>query len=174
MRTIFFILLYFVNVQFTYASNNIVYLDIQYIVDNSDLGIYLKKKISNTQDKIKLELTIKEKIIKEKETDIKNKKNILKKEEIDKSLNELNSLVKNYQIFRKDSAKTILEEKNKYRNQILELLSPILSDFATNNNINLILKKKDILVGAKVLDITSNVMLILNEETKKKNLIYEN
>ncbi len=174
MRTIFFILLYFVNVQFTYANNNIVYLDIQYIVDNSDLGIYLKKKISNTQEKIKLELTIKEKIIKEKETDIKNKKNILKKEEIDKSLNELNSLVKNYQIFRKDSAKTILEEKNKYRNQILELLSPILSDFATNNNINLILKKKDILVGAKVLDITSNVMLILNEETKKKNLIYEN
>ena len=174
MRTIFFILLYLVNVQFTYASNNIVYLDIQYIVDNSDLGIYLKKKISNTQEKIKLELTIKEKIIKEKETDIKNKKNILKKEEIDKSLNELNSLVKNYQIFRKDSAKTILEEKNKYRNQILEILSPILSDFATNNNINLILKKKDILVGAKVLDITSNVMLILNEETKKKNLIYEN
>ena len=174
MRTIFFILLYFVNVQFTYANNNIVYLDIQYIVDNSDLGIYLKKKISNTQEKIKLELTIKEKIIKEKETDIKNKKNILKKEEIDKSLNELNSLIKNYQIFRKDSAKTILEEKNKYRNQILELLSPILSDFATNNNINLILKKKDILVGAKVLDITSNVMLILNEETKKKNLIYEN
>ena len=168
MRTIFFILLYLVNVQFTYASNNIVYLDIQYIVDNSDLGIYLKKKISNTQEKIKLELTIKEKIIKEKETDIKNKKNILKKEEIDKSLNELNSLVKNYQIFRKDSAKTILEEKNKYRNQILEILSPILSDFATNNNINLILKKKDILVGAKVLDITSNVMLILNEETKKK------
>ncbi len=174
MRNFIFILFFFVNTQFLYASNNIVYLDVQYIVDNSDIGIYLKKKVSNTQEKIKLELTIKEKLIKDKETDIKNKKNILKKDEIDKNLNELNELIKKYQIFRKDSSKLILDEKNKYRTQILELLNPIISNFANNNNITLILEKKNILLGAKVLDVTSNILTILNKETKEKKLINEN
>ena len=53
-------------------------MDIQYIIDNSDLGIHLKDKVKKTQDKIKLELTIKEKLIKEKENDIRNKKIFLK------------------------------------------------------------------------------------------------
>ena len=109
-----------------HANNNIVYLDIQYIIDNSDLGVHLKNKVKKTQDKIKLELTIKQKLIKEKENDIKNKKNILKKEELDKNIKELDNLIKKYQIFRNDSSKTVFEEKKKYRLQILELLNPLV------------------------------------------------
>ena len=149
-------------------------MDIQYIIDNSDLGVHLKNKVKKTQDKIKLELTIKQKLIKEKENDIKNKKNILKKEELDKNIKELDNLIKKYQIFRNDSSKTVFEEKKKYRLQILELLNPLLANFANNNNINLILEKKNVLVGAKVLDITENILIIVNEETKRKKLVNEN
>lgn len=174
MRTIFFILLYLVNVQFTYASNNIVYLDIQYIVDNSDLGIYLKKKISNTQEKIKLELTIKEKIIKEKETDIKNKKNILSNDELNKSLNDLEKTVKEYRTYRNQKNELVINEKKKYTSNILVTLNPIITDFVEKNNISLVLDKKNILIGAKVLDITKNVIMLFNEEAKKQKLLNEN
>lgn len=174
MRNIFFFLFLFFQLNILQASNNIVYLDIQYIIDNSDLGVHLKNKVKKTQDKIKLELTIKQKLIKEKENDIKNKKNILKKEELDKNLKELDNLVKKYQIFRNDSSKTVFEEKKKYRLQILKLLNPLLANFANNNNINLILEKKNVLVGAKVLDITENILIIVNEETKRKKLVNEN
>ena len=174
MRNIFFFLFFFFQLNILHANNNIVYLDIQYIIDNSDLGVHLKNKVKKTQDKIKLELTIKQKLIKEKENDIKNKKNILKKEELDKNLKELDNLVKKYQIFRNDSSKTVFEEKKKYRLQILELLNPLLANFANNNNINLILEKKNVLVGAKVLDITENILIIVNEETKRKKLVNEN
>ena len=174
MRNIFFFLFFFFQLNILHANNNIVYLDIQYIIDNSDLGVHLKNKVKKTQDKIKLELTIKQKLIKEKENDIKNKKNILKKEELDKNIKELDNLIKKYQIFRNDSSKTVFEEKKKYRLQILKLLNPLLANFANNNNINLILEKKNVLVGAKVLDITENILIIVNEETKRKKLVNEN
>ena len=58
--------------------------------------------------------------------------------------------------------------------QILELLNPLLANFANNNNINLILEKKNVLVGSKVLDITENILTIVNEETKIKKLVDEN
>ena len=141
MKKIFYLIV-FILFQTNSFSKNIVYLDIQYIIDNSDLGVHLKNKVKKTQDKIKLELTIKQKLIKEKENDIKNKKNILKKEELDKNIKELDNLIKKYQIFRNDSSKTVFEEKKKYRLQILELLNPLLANFANNNNINLILEKK--------------------------------
>ena len=174
MRNLFVLLFFFFQLNISQASNNIVYLDIQYIIDNSDLGIHLKGKVKKTQEKIKLELTIKEKLIKEKENDIRNKKNILKKEELDKSIKELDNLVKKYQAFRNKSSKIVFEERKKYRLQILELLNPLLANFANNNNINLILEKKNVLVGSKVLDITENILTIVNEETKIKKLVDEN
>ena len=174
MRNLFVLLFFFFQLNISQASNNIVYLDIQYIIDNSDLGIHLKGKVKKTQEKIKLELTIKEKLIKEKENDIRNKKNILKKEELDKNIKELDNLVKKYQAFRNKSSKIVFEERKKYRLQILELLNPLLANFANNNNINLILEKKNVLVGSKVLDITENILTIVNEETKIKKLVNEN
>ena len=53
MRNLFVLLFFFFQLNISQASNNIVYLDIQYIIDNSDLGIHLKGKVKKTQEKIK-------------------------------------------------------------------------------------------------------------------------
>ena len=63
-------------------SKNIVYLDIQYIIDNSDLGIFYKNKINKLVENNKENLKIKENEINLKEKEIKNQKNLLSKEEI--------------------------------------------------------------------------------------------
>ena len=68
----------------------------------------------------------------------------------------------------------ILNEKKKYSSKILMILNPLLTNFVEKNNIKLVLEKKNILVGAKVLDITQNIMTILNNETKKNNYLDEN
>ncbi len=171
-KIILFFLLFFIS-STSYANNNIVYLDIQYIIDNSDLGLSYKKIVNSLQNQIKIEINSKQKIIKEKEIDINNKKNILKKDELNKNLIELDEMVKNYKNYRNDSAKKIIEEKNKYSSKILEILNPLLTKFVETNNIVLVLEKKNILVGAKSLDITENILVILNEETKKKKLLDE-
>ena len=45
-------------------------------------------------------------------------------------------------------------KKKKYTSKILKILNPLLTNYVEKNNINLVIEKKNILVGIKTLDIT--------------------
>ncbi len=169
---IFFILLFYNNISF--AENKIVYLDVQFVIDNSELGKFYKKKIKKIKDKNKTELKKDETIIKKKENEIKNQKNILSKEEINNRVKDLNELLKKYQIKISNNNKIILEEKKKYSSKILKTLNPIVASYVNKNNITLVIDKKNVLIGVKSLDITDKIIQILNAQTKEQNLLNEN
>ena len=171
-KLIFFI--FFIFIEQGIAKTNIAYLDVQYIIDKSELGIYYKNKLNLTKNKSKSELIEKEQKIKEIQTDIKNKSNILKKDEIDSKVVELNKIVNKYQSDRKILNKKFTDEKNKYTSKILELLNPLLTEYVEKNNIHLVIEKKNVLIGMKTLDITNQILLIFNEEIKKNKIINEN
>ena len=61
-------------------------------------------------------------------------------------------------------------KKKKYSKEILLILNPLLTNYVDSNNISLVIEKKDVLVGAKSLDITNNILSIFNEKTKNLNL----
>ena len=163
-----FVLFFFQNNAF---SKNIVYLDIQYIIDNSDLGIFYKSKINKLTDNNKENLKIKKNEIKLKEEEINNQKNLLSKEEIEKKIVSLNKLVKNYHIEQNKINKLVIDEKKIYTSKILKLLNPLLTNYVEKNKITLVVDKKNILIGIKSLDITKDILQILNDETKKNNLL---
>ena len=119
------------------------------------------------QDKIKLDIEKKQTIIKNKEIDLNNQKNIIKKDEFDKKIKEIKELVNNYQKFKSDMQNKIKNEKKSYSSEILKILNPLLTNYVENNNINLVVEKKNILVGIKTLDITDNILSILNNKTKE-------
>ena len=163
-----FVLFFFQNNAF---SKNIVYLDIQYIIDNSDLGIFYKSKINKLVDNNKEKSKIKKNEIKLKEEEINNQKNLLSKEEIEKKIVSLNKLVKNYHIEQNKINKLVIDEKKIYTSKILKLLNPLLTNYVEKNKITLVVDKKNILIGIKSLDITPDILKILNDETKKNNLL---
>ena len=49
-----------------------------------------------------------------------------------------------------------------------------MTKFVEDNKIDLVLDKKNVLVGIKTLDITDKLLILLDEETKDKKLINEN
>ena len=49
-----------------------------------------------------------------------------------------------------------------------------MTEYVEKNKIDLVIEKKNILIGIKTLDITNQILILLNEETKKKKLINEN
>ena len=163
-----FLLFFFQN---NVYSKEIVYLDVQFIIDNSDLGQFYKSKINKINNNNIANLKIKEENINVKENEIKSKKNLLSKEEIQKKIDDLNTLLKNYKIERSKFNKQIIDEKKIYTSKILKLLNPLLTEYVDKNKIILVVEKKNILVGIKSLDITPDILKILNEETKKNNLI---
>tara|TARA_B100000886_G_scaffold90516_1_gene59729 strand:+ start:441 stop:962 length:522 start_codon:yes stop_codon:yes gene_type:complete len=173
MKKLFFLFLLILITTNAYASN-IAYLDVQYIIDNSDIGLFYKKKIKKIQDKNINTLKPIEDKIKNQELEIKNKKNILNEAEIENKINELNKFIKDYQVNRKELNNKLIENKKKFTSEILKLLNPLLTNYVEKNNILIVLEKKNILIGIKSLDITSNLLELINKETKKKNLINEN
>ena len=172
-KKIFIFLLFFFYSNNIYA-NNIVYLDIQYIIDNSEIGIFYKNKVKLIQDQNKLNLKKDEDEISNKEIEINNQKNILSKDEIKKKVSNLNELIKKYQIKRNKYNANIIELKKKYTSEIINLLNPLLTQYVDKNDIKLVVDKKNILVGVKSLDVTKNILKILNDETKNKKIVDEN
>ena len=156
-----------------FASNNIVYLDVQFIINNSDLGKFYKSKLKIVEQENKNNLNKKKKIINDLENEINNKKNILKKAEINNKVSELNKYIKDYQLDIQEMNSILSNEKKTYSKKILDLLNPILTNYVENNNITLVVEKKTVLIGKKNLDITVDILEIINLETKKKKLINE-
>ena len=83
-------------------------------------------------------------------------------------------MVNNYQILKNKYNKIVIDDKKKYSLIILKNINPLLTGFAKDNNITLILEKKNILVGVKALDVTNDILNLLNKETANKKLINEN
>ncbi len=168
-KILIFLILNFFFSNLTYSNTNIAYLDVQYIIDKSNLGVKYKKIIDQKVKEIKSKLNNSESNIKKKENEINDKKNILKKEEINLMVNELNNDLKEYQILRKALNEDLITEKRLYSKKILEILNPLLTKYVEINNIKLVIEKKNILVGVKTLDITTQILEIFNKETKKSN-----
>ena len=173
MRFLLIIVLFLIPLK-TFSQINIVYLDVQFIIDNSDIGKFYKTKMEKISNKNNNELNSDKTIIKNKETELNNQKNILSENEIKNKVDELNKLINSYQLKRSNLKKEFLKQKNEYSSKILQILNPILTEYAKNNNITLVLEKKNILLGEKSSDITNQILDKVNQQTKENNLLNEN
>ena len=149
------------------SKAEIVYIDISFILNSSDVG----KNLNNYIETIKNQNSIKyEKI----ENDLVNKEksliaqqNILDKEQFQKKLKKLTSEVQKY----RSDKKVSLEELNKIKinktKEILLVLNPIITKYVDENSISIVIPKKNIVVGRKNLDITNQIIKLLNNNITK-------
>ena len=54
--------------------------------------------------------------------------------------------------------------------KIVKNLSPILTEYSKQNNISLIMDKKNIIIGKTVLNITKEILALLDNKIKKIKL----
>ena len=149
------------------ANENIKFININYIVNNSEAGKALNKIIENKSKKITTELNDMGKKIENKKDKIISQKNILKKEEYEKLLRSYDEEVKKFNNIRKKRN----EEFNKFRmnsqKKILETLNPIITAFLKKESVQILLQKEQIIFGDKQLDITEEILKIFNDKHKK-------
>ena len=166
MKYLILVILFFFNITtFTYGSN-VVYIDMSYILSNSIKGKSILDELESKNKKNIKELESKEKILKDLEKNISNQRNILSKEEFIKKVNDLKSKVI---IFRKDKDK-LVQKFNDLKNNVIQNfmkdVEPLVSDYMEKNSINIVLAKKDVIIGKKNLDITDKILEIVNKNIK--------
>ena len=164
----FSFLLYFN--QATSADLKIVYVDIDKFMNESIVGKQVNKNLSDLNNKNIKRFKEKEKKLTDNEKDIIKQKNLLSKDEFEKKVKTLKQDVINYKneisISRKDLDKKRIEATKK----ILDELNTIFSEYSSKNSISLIIQKKNIIIGKSELDVTSQILEIVNSKIKSVKL----
>ena len=161
------IFLLFIFIGFSNASENIRFININYIINNSEVGKNLNKIIESKSKKITSELGDLGKKIENKKDKIISQKNILKKEEYEKLLKSYDEEVKKYNDIRKKKNEYFNKFRINTQKKILETLNPIITAFLKKESVQILLQKEQILFGDKKLDITQEILKVFNDKHKK-------
>ena len=145
------------------AIEKIVYLDLDYILSNSNKGkeILLDLEKKNTKN-INI-LKSKEEILKNEEEDLLKQKNIISTEVYNEKVKNLQNKIK---IFRSEKNKLVKEfKKNRETriNDFIKIVDNILGEYVKTNSIDLVLNKKDIIMGKNSYNITGEILKKVDE-----------
>ena len=158
--------LFFFKLNSISASENIAFLDLDYVLNNSNLGkkIYMDLDIINKQNLS--ELKLKEKNIKDKRDLINKTKNISSKEKLENDIDKFNQEVENFNKEKDKIIKNFQELKNTKLDNFLKNITPIIQDYMAENSIDILLEKKNIFIGKDSKDITNEIIKIINGKFK--------
>ena len=166
MKKILCILIFFLVSIPIYASEKIVYLDVEKIMQDSIAGKAITEKIKKKREASISKLKKKEKEIFEKEKKLISQKNVLSEEEFKKKIQDLRSDIANYQKDRSKASNEITQTRIKASTNLIKKLTPILESYSKENSIRIIVQKKHIVMGSKEDDITKDILNIVNQKIK--------
>ena len=151
-------------------ATDIYFIDIKKILNSSKAGKkaqnFLKKKFDDENEKLKKESVL----LKKEESDLISKKKLISNEEYKKKLNELRQKNISYQKKRRTASNEWLKKKNEARSKLLTTLNPILKKYMNENNIKIIVDKKNILLANSKFDLTDIILKLLDKELKSIQL----
>ena len=150
-----------------FAQDKLVFIDVNYIFNNSNAGKKVNDNIKNLSKKINSDLKKFQKKINNEKDNIFKQKNVLSEEEFKKKIADLDNKVKNYNLELNKENNQLIDFKKKARIKFSDQLRQILQNFAKENSINMILTKENILIGRTDLDVTSDILDLYNKNFKK-------
>ena len=148
-------------------AEKIVYLNIEKIMKESKAGKSIIKKINETNQKNLKKFKKIEEDLKKDEEDLIAKKNILSEEEFQKKFDLLKKKINDYKILRQNSIQDITTKRRNASTEFFKQINPILGKYASDNEISFILQKKNIIMGKTELDITDDILKIIDKEVSK-------
>ena len=165
-RLILVVTIFFIFINASISKENIAFVNVDYLIQNSNIGKKLLANI-NDRDKKNLEnLKEKNKILQDLESSIKKKKNVISEDAYNKEVIEFK---KKFQEFSKEKNKIVQEFnifKKKEIENIFKKINPIINKYMEENSINLLFDSKNIFMGAKKLNLTEDILKKINNELK--------
>ena len=169
LKIIFFIFLIFNFYNLSFAEDT-YFIDMNKLLNQSKAGKeaqdFLKKKIITGDKKLKEE----GELLKKEEIDLIAKKKDLPTDEYKKKLNQLREKNIKFQRKRANFTTAITTQRTEARDKLLKNLNPIITKYMSENNIQIIIDKKYVVMANSKIDLTSKILEILNKELKSLNL----
>ena len=145
------------------SDQKIVYLNLDYIVQNSAPGNLILKELDSIKKKNIEKFKLKKSNLKKKEDDLIKKKNLLSTEEFESEVLALREEMNNYNKERQEIFSKFEENKKKKLNEFLKKITPFIETFVKENSINIVLNEKNLFIASKKFDITNQIVEIINK-----------
>jgi outer membrane protein len=162
-----FVIVFFILQSSNLFAEKIVYLNIEKIMKTSNAGKAIISKINETNQKNLKKFKKIEEDLKKDEQDLIAKKNILNEDEFKKKFNLLKKKINDYKSLRQTSIEDITTKRRKASSEFFKQINPLLGKYATDNDISFILRKQNIIMGKTELDITNDILKIVDTEISK-------
>jgi len=150
-----------------FSSDKVVYLDVNFIMTNSKVGQYINKKIEEIHKQNINSFQKIENDLKEEEDKIVKKRSVLSKEDFQSEISKLRDEANEYRILRKEKIDKLTKQRLSASSKIINELKPILAEYSDKNSVALIIQKKNIIIGKTELDITNDILNLLDKKIKK-------
>ena len=146
------------------------WLDFKYILNESDAGKKAQKFLKSKLEKGIKNLKDKEKKLLEEEKKIIQQKKIISAEEYKKKVTSLREKVSSLQKERNILLESVAKQRSKARKELLKSLNPIIKDYMNEKKIRMVVDRKSLLMADENLNITKDIMSILNKNLKSIQL----
>ena len=150
-----------------YPNTSIGIIDINKVLTESKAAIDATKQIESIQEKSEKESKNEDElIIKERERLIEQQ-SVMAPEAFEVKVADFEKKVQSYQIERQEKLRKLDQMVQNARAKILEEVKPIINEYAKEVGITVILEKNAVVMSADEMDMTDQVMEILNKNLPK-------
>ncbi len=161
-----FFIVFFIFLTSSYGQDQIVYLDLDVVVNNTSAGRSILDKLEKSKKSALLKFEKKEKDLKKIEDEIKKQKNIISENELKKKLVEFRQKVKNF----REERQIVINEFNKKKKlefeNFFKKITPIIENYVNEKKIDIVLDKKNIFIASKQKNITQDIINLINLKIK--------
>ena len=153
---------FFLVINVAQANSNIVYVDIDFLIKNSNIGKASLDKLETINKKNIKKLTDREVELKKNESDLKNKQNIISKDQFNEEVNLLKKKIKLYNSEKDKMVNDFNKIKVEEINILMNKFNSVIQEYMDQNSIDVVLDKKNIFIGKVSSDITKIILQEIN------------
>ena len=153
---------FFLVINVAQANSNIVYVDIDFLIKNSNIGKASLDKLETINKKNIKKLTDREVELKKNESDLKNKQNIISTDQFNEEVNLLKKKIKLYNSEKDKMVNDFNKIKVEEINILMNKFNSVIQEYMDQNSIDVVLDKKNIFIGKVSSDITKIILEEIN------------
>ena len=150
-----------------YPNTSIGIIDINKVLTESSAAIDATKQIEKIQKKSEEESKNEDELIIKEREKLIEQQSVMAPEAFEVKVSDFEKKVQTYQIQKQDKLRKLDQMVQAARAKILEEVKPIINDYASELGITVILEKNSVILSADDMDMTDEVIKILNKNLPK-------
>jgi len=158
---------YALQINVLFANQNIAFIDMNRIINETKAGSSILKQLNDVNNKILKKLSAEEENLKKKEIKLISQKNILSPSDFEVNFNKLKTEINEYNQNKNIIINNFNKKKTINTNEFLLAINKIIAEYSDTKDISIILQKKYLVLGKSELDLSDEIIVIIDKNIKE-------